>query len=106
MKDVTPDWDAIQVPDGTDWLEYMLNQPQQPSLQTTGVMNHISLGVVDMKKAQAVLEAHGWKVHGDERAQMGKDGKRQLNVYVPHFTPVDLMQFTPFPNPPTSHLTV
>src|SRR5579864_3105159 len=36
------DWVATQVPDGTDWLEYMLNQPEHPDLQTMGVMNHIS----------------------------------------------------------------
>src|SRR5258708_8327226 len=99
MKDGITDWDAIQVPDGTDWLEYMLNQPQQPSLQTTVVMNHISLGVVDMKKAQAILEAHGWQLHRGERAQMGKDGKWQLNVYDPDLTRVELMDFKPVEKP-------
>ena len=42
------DWVAMQVPDGTDWLEYMLNQPEHMDLQLTGVMNHISVGVADM----------------------------------------------------------
>ena len=27
MKDNVTDWVSLQVPDGTDWLEYMLNQP-------------------------------------------------------------------------------
>ncbi|MBZ5678839.1 MAG: VOC family protein [Acidobacteriia bacterium] len=72
----TPDdWVAMQVPDGTDWLEYMLNQPEHMDLQLTGVMNHISVGVADMKKAQAIMESHGWKAHGDEAAEIGKDGK-------------------------------
>jgi catechol 2,3-dioxygenase-like lactoylglutathione lyase family enzyme len=105
MKDDVTDWNAIQVPDGTEWLEYMLNQPAQPDLHTAGVMNHISLGVVDMKKAQAMLESHGWKAHGEEKAQMGKDGKWQLNLYDPDLTRVELMEFKPAEKPCCSEFT-
>jgi catechol 2,3-dioxygenase-like lactoylglutathione lyase family enzyme len=93
------DWVAMQVPDGTDWLEYMLNHPEHPDLRLMGVLNHISLGVADMKKAQAVLEAHGWKPHGSEKAQMGKDGKWQLNVFDPDLTRIELMEFKPVEKP-------
>ncbi len=105
MKDDVTEWLSIQVPDGTDWLEYMLNQPQHADLQLTGVMNHISLGVVDIKKAQAVLESHGWKPHGDEKAQMGRDGKWQLNLYDPDLTRVELMEFKPAEKPCCSEFT-
>jgi catechol 2,3-dioxygenase-like lactoylglutathione lyase family enzyme len=105
MKDDQTDWVAIQVPDGTDWLEYMLNQPEHPDLRTTGVMNHISLGVVDMKRAQAILESHGWKPHDDEKAQMGKDGKWQLNIYDADLTRVELMEFKPVQKPCCSEFT-
>ena len=91
--DSPDDWVAMQVPDGTDWLEYMLNQPEHMDLQLTGVMNHISLGVADMKKAQAILESHGWKAHGDEQAEIGKDGKWQLDVFDPDLSRVELMEF-------------
>ncbi len=105
MKEDETDWVAMQVPDGTDWLEYMLNQPEHPDLRTTGVMNHISLGVADMKKAQAILESHGWKPHGEEKAQMGKDGKWQLNVYDPDMTRIELMEFKPAQKPCCSDFT-
>jgi len=105
MKDNETDWVSLQVPDGTDWLEYMLNQPAHPDLQLTGVMNHVSLGVVDMTKAQALLESHGWKAHGDEHAQMGRDGKRQLNAYDPDFTRIELMEFKPTQKPCCSEFT-
>ncbi|MFZ0869035.1 MAG: VOC family protein [Candidatus Sulfotelmatobacter sp.] len=95
----TDDWVAMQVPDGTDWLEYMLNQPEHMDLQLTGVMNHISLGVADMKKAQAIMESHGWKPHGDEEAEIGKDGKWQLDVFDPDFSRVELMEFKPTQKP-------
>jgi len=105
MKPGETDWVSIQVPEGTDWLEYMLNQPAHPDLRVTGVMNHISLGVVDMKKAQAILESHGWKPHGDEKAQMGKDGKWQLNVFDPDLTRIELMEFKPVEKPCCSDFT-
>ena len=105
MKDNETDWVSLQVPDGTDWLEYMLNQPAHPDLHLTGVMNHISFGVVDMKKAQALLESHGWKTHGDEHSQMGRDGKYQLNVFDPDMTRIELMEFKPAEKPCCSEFT-
>ena len=54
-------------------------------------VQHISLGVNDMKAAQAKLETDGWKPHGDEHSQMGKDGKWQLNLFDPNQTRIELM---------------
>jgi catechol 2,3-dioxygenase-like lactoylglutathione lyase family enzyme len=100
MKDGDTDWAAMQVPDGTDWLEYMLNIEPHPDLQETGVMNHISLGVRDMKQAQAKLESHGWKPHDkDDHPEIGKDGKWQFDVFDPDFTRVELMEFKPVQKP-------
>jgi catechol 2,3-dioxygenase-like lactoylglutathione lyase family enzyme len=105
MKPGDTDWVSLQVPNGTDWLEYMLNQPEHPDLHQNGMMNHISLGVVDMKKAQAILEAHGWKPHGGEKMQMGRDGKWQLNVFDPDQTRIELMEFKPAEKPCCSDFT-
>ena len=105
MKEGETDWVSIQVPDGTDWLEYMLNQPAHPDLQLTGVMNHISYGVADMKKTQAMMESHGWKPHGDEQAEIGRDGKWQLDVFDPDFSRVELMEFKPAQKPCCSDFT-
>jgi catechol 2,3-dioxygenase-like lactoylglutathione lyase family enzyme len=105
MKDDVTEWIAMQVPDGPDWIEFMVNQPEPADLQLTGVMNHISLGVVDIKKAQATLESHGWKPHGDETAQLGKDGKWQLNLYDPDLVRVELMEFKPVQKPCCSEFT-
>jgi catechol 2,3-dioxygenase-like lactoylglutathione lyase family enzyme len=105
MKDDVTEWISMQVPDGTDWIEFMVNQPEHADLQLTGVMNHISLGVADIKKAQATLESHGWKPHGDENAQLGKDGKWQLNLYDPDLVRVELMEFKPVQKPCCSEFT-
>ena len=94
------DWVAMQVPDGTDWLEYMLNVEQHPDLQETGVMNHISVGVRNMKDAYAKLQSHGWKPHDkDDHPEIGKDGKWQFDVFDPDYTRVELMEFTPTQKP-------
>jgi catechol 2,3-dioxygenase-like lactoylglutathione lyase family enzyme len=105
MHNGETDWVALQVPDGTDWLEYMLNQPEHPDLQRMGVLNHISLGVADMKKAQSILESHGWKQHDGEHSQMGRDGKWQLNVFDPDFSRIELMEFKPAEKPCCSDFT-
>jgi catechol 2,3-dioxygenase-like lactoylglutathione lyase family enzyme len=105
MQPGRTDWVAMQVPDGTDWLEYMLNQPEHPDLRTMGVLDHISLGVAEMKAAQAMLEAHGWKPHGNEKAQMGKDGKWQLNLFDPDLSRIELMDFKPSEKPCCSDFT-
>ena len=105
MQPGETDWVAMQVPDGTDWLEYMVNQTGQPDLRLMGVLNHISFGVVDMKNAQAILESHGWKPHDGEKAQMGKDGKWQLNVFDPDLTRIELMEFKPVEKPCCAEFT-
>jgi len=105
MQPGATDWVAMQVPDGTDWLEYMLNHPDHPDLRLMGVLSHISLGVADMKKAQATLEAHGWKPHGGEKAQMGKDGKWRLNLFDSDLTRIELMEFKPVEKPCCANFT-
>ena len=36
MKDGETDWVAMQVPDGTDWIEYMLNIPADADKHSIG----------------------------------------------------------------------
>jgi catechol 2,3-dioxygenase-like lactoylglutathione lyase family enzyme len=103
MKDDKDDWVAMQVPDGTDWVEYMLNISPSADRHTLGVMNHISLGVSDIHAAQQQLIKNGWKP--GEKPQMGRDGKWQLNLYDPDDTRVEFMEFTPVQKPCCSEYT-
>jgi catechol 2,3-dioxygenase-like lactoylglutathione lyase family enzyme len=97
MKDGETDWVDMQVPDGRDWIEYMLNVPQNADKQTLGVMNHIALGVPDVRATAKQLQAKGMKL--PEPPQIGRDGKWQLNLYDPDDTRVELMEFTPVEKP-------
>jgi catechol 2,3-dioxygenase-like lactoylglutathione lyase family enzyme len=99
------DWVALQVPDGSDWLEYMLNVKPDADLRTVGVMNHISLGVKDMNAAQMKIESHGWTPSASEHSQIGRDGKLQLNVFDPDLTRIELMEFRPVDKPCCSEFT-
>lgn len=89
------DYVAMQVPDGTDWLEYMLNISPQPNAHQLGVMYHISLGVTHMQDAIAVLSRNGCTAAGCSAMKTGRDGKVQLNLYDPDFTRAELMEFAP-----------
>src|SRR6266446_148265 len=103
MKDGEDNWVDMQVPDGTDWIEYMLRVSPDASHKTLGVMNHIALGVTDIHAAQAQLIKNGWKV--TEEPKIGRDGKWQLNLYDPDETRVELMEFKPTKEPCCSPYT-
>lgn len=103
MTDDKLDFVSLQVPDGTDWLEYMLNGKTLPdpvkNLRQIGVMDHFSLGVAQMKDAVDTLARNGCastrEAANCKRTQMGRDGKVQLNVIDPDFTRVEYMEFKP-----------
>ena len=95
MKDTETDWVDMRVPDGTDWLEYMLNV-RNPDVRTLGVMHHFALGVPSVKQSYEILQKRGF--HGD-KPQIGRDGKWQLNLYDPDQTRVELMEPKPVEKP-------
>jgi catechol 2,3-dioxygenase-like lactoylglutathione lyase family enzyme len=97
--DASTDYQSIQVPDGTDWLEYMLNVSPAPTLQQTGVMDHFSLGVAHMADAVAALQKNQCEGANCSKTQIGRDGKVQLNLFDPDHTRVEFMEFTPVREP-------
>jgi len=101
MKDDTTDWVDMRVPEGTDWLEYMLNV-HNPDPRELGVMHHLALGVPSMKESYKTVLARGAKP--DEKPQVGRDGKWQLNLYDPNFTRVELMEPKPVQKPCCSEM--
>lgn len=90
MTDDRIQWLDMRVPEGSDWIEYMLGN-DHPSIRTRGVMNHISLGVKDIHEAEKTILAHGFTP--GEQPKIGRDGKWQLNLYDPDLTRVENMEF-------------
>jgi catechol 2,3-dioxygenase-like lactoylglutathione lyase family enzyme len=105
FKDDHPIWVSQQVPDGSDWLEYMLDIPADANHQELGVQNHFALGVRDVDDAAKELTKSGWQPSDREHPQMGRDGKRQLNVYDPDDVRVEFMEFKPREKPCCSEYT-
>jgi lactoylglutathione lyase len=95
MKDDRTDWVDMRVPDGTDWLEYMLNV-HNPSPRTLGVMHHLALGVPDVQAAYKMVVSRGID---PEKPKIGRDGKWQLNLYDPNGTRAELMEPKPVEKP-------
>ncbi len=96
MKDTDTDWVDMRVPEGTDWLEYMLNV-HNPDPQELGVMHHFALGVPNVKAGYKTAVKRGYKA--TEKPQIGRDGKWQFNMYDPNFTRVELMEPKPVEKP-------
>jgi catechol 2,3-dioxygenase-like lactoylglutathione lyase family enzyme len=103
MKDNETSWISLQVPDGTEWIEYMVNLPIDPDQRLRGIMNHIALGVPDIQAAREQLVHNG--AHLTEEPKLGRDGKWQLNLYDPDQTRIEFMEFAPKEKPCCSEFT-
>jgi catechol 2,3-dioxygenase-like lactoylglutathione lyase family enzyme len=103
MKNNETSWIAMQVPDGTDWVEYWLNIPADADKRTLGEVNHISLGVPDIHAIASQLASMGFRA--PEPPKIGRDGKWQLNFYDVDGTRVEFMEFKPVQKPCCSEFT-
>jgi len=106
MKEAVTDWVSQQVPDGSDWLEYMLVRgpektgvPASMSQEALGVLDHFSLGVENMEKSVTLLYEGDRLTARHSQAQIGRDGKWQFNLYDPDGIRVELMEFQPAGKP-------
>jgi len=87
-------WVNLRVPDGKDYIELMLYDKTPSGF---GTKNHVSLVVPDVEKAVTEIEARA--AYKDYLTyakpllvQVGKNGKRQVNLYDPDGTRVELME--------------
>jgi catechol 2,3-dioxygenase-like lactoylglutathione lyase family enzyme len=94
-------WVDMRVPDGDDWLEYML-RVTIPSPKSRGVNNHIALGVTDIQAANKVIVSRMPTL--TEKPKIGRDGKWQLNLYDADLTRVELMEMKPVQTPCCSEM--
>ncbi len=105
------DWISQQVPNGYDWLEYMMvgegsdSPTDKVDARQLGVLNHFSLGVPNMEQAMTTLISADRLSPRHDGPQMGKDGKWQANLYDPDGTRVELMEFQPVMKPCCSAFT-
>jgi catechol 2,3-dioxygenase-like lactoylglutathione lyase family enzyme len=112
MKDDHPTWISLQVPDGHDWLEYMVagapegkGIPPTMSQANAGVLDHFSLGVVNAEAAYTLLW-NGDRLKGQEAVpKIGRDAKWQLNLLDPDGTRAEIMELHAIGKPCCSPFT-
>jgi catechol 2,3-dioxygenase-like lactoylglutathione lyase family enzyme len=95
MTDDKTSWIDMRVPDGKDWLEYMMDYDDN-DVRVSGIMNHLALGVPSVKEGYDTVVKRGLN---PEKPKIGRDGKWQLNLYGPDQTRVELMEPKPVETP-------
>jgi catechol 2,3-dioxygenase-like lactoylglutathione lyase family enzyme len=100
-------WINMRVPDGRDYLEFMLHGPT-PEPDKYGSKNHLALEVPDCAKAVVILKARpasrNFKM---EDMKVGVNRKRQVNIFDPDGSRVELMEPVTIdgkPTPPSTAL--
>ena len=105
-------WISQQVPDGTDWMEYMIvSGPEKTGIPadmgqaTAGVLNHFALGVANMEKTVTLLSDGERISEKSDGPKIGLDGKWQFNMYDPDGTRAEFMEFHAVTKPCCSPFT-
>jgi catechol 2,3-dioxygenase-like lactoylglutathione lyase family enzyme len=93
------DWVMMQVPEGTDWLEYMLYLTPTATREQLGGANHFSPGVVSVVELAEKLKQRGWAASEQVHPLLGVDGKWQLDLRDPDGTRAEFMEFQPVKAP-------
>ena len=90
--DVTS-WINMKVPDGTDYLEYMLVM-EKVDRKRLGTLHHAALLVPDMQQALETLRERplGWDPAHVQTPRVGRNKRWQLNLYDPDGSRTELME--------------
>jgi catechol 2,3-dioxygenase-like lactoylglutathione lyase family enzyme len=111
-ENAKPTWISQQVPDGSDWLEYMLVEPAHGrgipadmSQTLLGIFNHFSLGVANMEGVYTRLWNEERLSGQDGTPKIGRDAKWQLNLHDPDGTRAEIMELHAIGKPCCSPFT-
>ena len=90
----TINWINMRVPDGTDYLEYMLYPGAPPTRQQLGSAHHVALVVPDIQQALETVRARTQPGDRNHRAtpNIGVNNRWQLNLFDPDGTRVEFME--------------
>ena len=92
-NDTTLSWVNMRVPDGDDYVEFML-YTRYPPVAAAHTLQHVCLEVPSIDAAKGILD-HRVLPPGSpapSAPRVGRNGKRQLNYFDPDGTRVELME--------------
>jgi catechol 2,3-dioxygenase-like lactoylglutathione lyase family enzyme len=92
--DAHTDWINMKVPDGTDYLEYMLVGSDPVDRVRLGSLHHMALLVPSIQDALETVRARpgGWDGKTVRTPQVGRNRRWQLNLFDPDGSRTELME--------------
>jgi catechol 2,3-dioxygenase-like lactoylglutathione lyase family enzyme len=107
LTSTTLNWVNMRVPDGDNHVEFMLYK-ELPPPDRRGSPHHFCLVVPDIQKAVATLEVRpARKGYGRElKINLGVDNKRQVGLFDPDGTRVEMMDIEPIDGKPAPSSTL
>jgi catechol 2,3-dioxygenase-like lactoylglutathione lyase family enzyme len=102
----TLSWINLKVPDGDDYVEFMLYK-EQPSASDRGSAHHLALEVPSANAAVAALNARPYRKQYSRpiEIRVGVNRKRQVNLFDPDGTRTELMEPVTIDGKPTPSST-
>jgi catechol 2,3-dioxygenase-like lactoylglutathione lyase family enzyme len=99
------DWISMVVPDGNQWIEYMVNTGS-PTPRQLGVLNHLALGTTDIEGAFKQVSDRGYTATGQFKPSVGRDGRWLMHLYDKDLTRTEFMVRKPVKEPCCSPLLI
>lgn len=90
------DWISMLVPDGHDWVEYMVSETR-PTPQQLGTMHHYCLGTMDLQKVYKTVVERGYQP--PRQPAVARDGRWLLQLFDKNYTRTEMMIRKPTENP-------
>jgi len=90
------EWISMMVPDGHDWIEYMVRDTK-PTPQQLGVLNHYALSSMDLQPVYRTVVERGYKPQREPA--IARDGRWLLQLYDKNYTRTEMMIRKPVQTP-------
>lgn len=90
------DWISLMVPDGNNWIEYMVSRGT-PTPAQLGVWHHVCVGTLDMAGLYRKVLDRGHKPRREPN--IARDGRLLLQLYDQHNTRTEVMVRKPVEKP-------
>ncbi|MBI4909528.1 MAG: VOC family protein [Acidobacteria bacterium] len=90
------DWISMMVPDGNNWIEYMVSR-DTPNPQQLGVWHHVCVGTTDIQGLYKTVVQRGYTPRREPN--IARDGRWLLQLYDKHNTRTEVMLRKPVEKP-------
>lgn len=101
MTDERIEWVSLLVPDGDEWVEYMMwEEGNPPDARQLGVWHHICVDADDEAEIKQIYDTVvGRGYQGNRKPSIGRDGRWLLHLYDKHNTRTEIMVRKPVEEP-------